>query len=58
MNNRDLQVNWNDTKVKQESDIFTDDDILLLEIKKDKHSGRLQVNYSNTKEDTQNIYSE
>ena len=58
MNNRDLQVNWNDSKVKQESDIFTDDDILLLEIKQDKHSGKLQVNYSNTKEDIQNIISE
>lgn len=58
MNNRELQINWNNINVKLESDIFTDDDMLLLEIKQEKHSGRFQISYINTKKDTENLISE
>lgn len=57
MNNKNLQVNWNYAKVRGELGIYTDDDMLLIEIMHDKHTGLFQINQS-MKEEIQNLISE
>ena len=57
MNTNEIQGNWNETKakLKQKFAILTDNDLLLLDGKKDELMGRLQVKLGKTKEELQKI---
>ena len=52
-----IQGNWNETKgkLKQKFAILTDNDLLLLDGKKEELLGRLQVKLGKTKEELQKI---
>jgi len=55
-----LDGNWNEIKgkLKQKFAILTDNDLLLVEGKKDELLGRLQHKLGKTKEELQKIFSE
>ncbi|SDC94439.1 CsbD family protein [Williamwhitmania taraxaci] len=55
-----LDGNWNEIKgkLKQKFAILTDNDLLLVEGKKDELLGRLQKKLGKTKEELQKIFSE
>jgi len=57
MNTTKMQGNWNETKgkLKQKFAILTDNDLILLDGKKDELLGRLQVKLGKTKEELQRI---
>ena len=61
MNNlSELKGNWNETKgkLKQKFAMLTDNDLLLVEGKKDELLGRLQIKLGKTKEEVNKIISE
>jgi len=60
MNTTGMQGNWNETKgkLKQKFAILTDNDVLLLEGKKEEMLGRLQIKLGKTKDELQKIISE
>jgi len=60
MSKNEIQGNWNETKgkLKQKFAILTDNDLLLLEGKKEEMQGRLQIKLGKTKEELQKIISE
>lgn len=53
MNTTELKGNWNEQKgkLKQKYANLTDDDLLMVEGKKDEMLGRLQVKLGKTKEE-------
>lgn len=55
----DILGNWNETKgkLKQKFAILTDDDLLLVEGKKDELLGRLQVRLGKTKTQIEKIFT-
>jgi uncharacterized protein YjbJ (UPF0337 family) len=57
MNTTGMQGNWNETKgkLKQKFAILTDNDLMLLDGKKEELLGRLQVKLGKTKEELQKI---
>jgi uncharacterized protein YjbJ (UPF0337 family) len=57
MNTHEVQGNWNETKgkLKQKFAILTDNDLLLVEGKKEELMGRLQVKLGKTKVELQRI---
>ena len=59
MNTNEIQGSWNETKgkLKQKFAILTDNDLLLLDGKKEEMMGRLQVKLGKTKEELQKIIS-
>lgn len=59
MNTTELKGNWEQqkAKLKQKFAILTDNDLLLLEGKKEEMLGRLQVKLGKTKEELQKIMS-
>jgi len=56
----ELKGNWNEIKgkLKQKYAILTDDDLLLVEGKKDELLGRLQVKLGKTKEEIDKLFSD
>ena len=59
MNTTGLKGNWAEQKgkLKQKFAMLTDDDVLLLDGKKEEMLGRLQVKLGKTKEELQKIIS-
>ena len=59
-NTTELLGNWNETKgkLKQQFAQLTDNDLLLIEGKKDELVGRLQVKLGKKKEEIRKIISE
>ncbi|HAQ18095.1 MAG TPA: general stress protein CsbD [Prolixibacteraceae bacterium] len=57
MNSTEMQGNWNVTKgkLKQKFAILTDNDLMLLDGKKEELLGRLQEKLGKTKEELQKI---
>ena len=55
-----LEAKWNEVKgkLKQKYALLTDDDVLLVEGKKDELLGRLQTKLGKTKEEIQKIISD
>lgn len=60
MNKTELKGNWNEQKgkLKQKFAILTDDDLMLIEGKKDELFGRLQIKLGKTEEELQRIMAE
>jgi len=60
MNTKQLKGNWELQmgKLKQKFAILTDDDVLLLEGKKDEILGKIQIKLGKSKEELQKIISE
>ncbi len=60
MNTTELNGNWEEQKgkLKQKFAMLTDNDLLLLEGKKDEMLGKLQVKLGKTKEELQKIIAE
>lgn len=60
MNTKELKGNWEQQmgKLKQKFAILTDNDLLLIEGKKEEMLGRLQIKLGKTKEELQKIISE
>jgi uncharacterized protein YjbJ (UPF0337 family) len=58
-NNIELTGNWNEIKgkLKQKFSILTDNDLLLVDGKKDELLGRLQVRLGKTKEEIRKLIS-
>ena len=58
-NTTELEGNWNEIKgkIKQKYAQLTEDDLLLVEGKKDELLGRLQVKLGKTKEELQKFIS-
>lgn len=56
----ELKGDWNETKgkLKQKFASLTDDDLLLVEGKKDEMLGRLQVKLGKTKEELHKLISD
>jgi uncharacterized protein YjbJ (UPF0337 family) len=57
MNTTEIKGNWNEQKgkLKQKFAILTDDDLLLVEGKKDEMLGRIQAKLGKTKEELAEI---
>jgi uncharacterized protein YjbJ (UPF0337 family) len=57
MNTTEIKGNWNEQKgkLKQKFAILTDDDLLLVEGKKEEMLGKLQVKLGKTKEELHKI---
>jgi uncharacterized protein YjbJ (UPF0337 family) len=60
MDTTGMRGNWNETKgkLKQKFAILTDNDVLLLEGKKEEMLGKLQIKLGKTKEELQKIISD
>ena len=60
MNTTELKGNWEQQKgkLKQKFAMLTDDDLLLVEGKKDEMFGKLQARLGKTKEEIHKIISE
>jgi uncharacterized protein YjbJ (UPF0337 family) len=60
MNTQSIKGNWNEQKgkLKQRFAELTDDDVLLVEGKKDELLGRLQVKLGKTKDEIVTILAE
>ncbi|NLB79322.1 MAG: CsbD family protein [Clostridiaceae bacterium] len=60
MNKTELKGNWNEQKgkLKQKFANLTDDDLMLIEGKKDELYGRLQIKLGKTEEELQKILAE
>jgi len=58
-NTIELTGNWNEIKgkLKQKFSFLTDDDLLLVDGKKDELLGRLQVRLGKSKEEIRNLIS-
>lgn len=59
-NKTELEGNWNETKgkLKQKFAMLTDNDVLLVEGKRDEMLGKIQIKLGKTKEEMQKIISE
>ncbi len=59
-NSTELKGDWNETKgkLKQKFALLTDNDVLLIEGKKDEMLGRIQIKLGKTKEELHKIISE
>jgi uncharacterized protein YjbJ (UPF0337 family) len=59
-NSTELKGDWNETKgkLKQKFALLTDNDLLLIEGKKDEMLGRLQIKLGKSKEELHKIISE
>ena len=59
MNTTELKGNWNEQKgkLKQKFAILTDDDLMLVEGKKDEMMGKIQIKLGKTKEELMAIIS-
>jgi uncharacterized protein YjbJ (UPF0337 family) len=59
-NTTELEGNWNEIKgkLKQKYAMLTDNDLLLIEGKKDEMLGRLQAKLGKTKEELHKLISE
>lgn len=57
MNTTEIKGNWNEQKgkLKQKFAILTDDDLLLVEGKKEEMLGKLQIKLGKTKEELHKI---
>jgi uncharacterized protein YjbJ (UPF0337 family) len=57
MNTTEITGNWNELKgkLKQKFAVLTDDDLLLIEGKKDEMLGRIQTKIGKTKEELKEI---
>ena len=57
MNTKELKGNWEEQKgkLKQKFAILTDNDVLLLEGKKEEMLGRLEIKLGKSKEELQKI---
>ncbi len=57
MNTTEIKGNWNEQKgkLKQKFAILTDDDLLLVEGKKEEMFGKLQIKLGKTKEELHRI---
>ncbi|RPH31626.1 MAG: CsbD family protein [Bacteroidales bacterium] len=57
MNTTEMKGNWNEQKgkLKQKFAILTDDDLLLVEGKKEEMFGKLQIKLGKTKEELHKI---
>lgn len=60
INSNSIEANWNETKgkLKQQFAMLTDNDVLLVEGKKDEMLGRLQAKLGKTKEELHKLISE
>lgn len=60
MNTTGIKGNWNEQKgkLKQKFAVLTDNDLMLLDGKKEELLGRLQITLGKTKEELQKIISE
>jgi len=60
MNTTELNGNWNEqkAKLKQKFAVLTDNDLMLLEGKKEELLGKLQIKLGKSKEELQKIISE
>jgi len=60
MNTTELKGNWNEQKgkLKQKFAVLTDNDLMLIEGKKEEMFGRLQKKLGKTKEELQKIIAE
>jgi uncharacterized protein YjbJ (UPF0337 family) len=60
MNTKEVKGNWEQQmgKLKQKFAILTDNDVLLLEGKKEEILGKLQIKLGKTKEELQKIISD
>jgi uncharacterized protein YjbJ (UPF0337 family) len=58
-NMTELNGNWNEIKgrLKQKFSVLTDDDLLLVDGKKDELLGRLQIKLGKTKEEIRKLIS-
>jgi uncharacterized protein YjbJ (UPF0337 family) len=58
-NMTELKGNWNEIKgkLKQKYSILTDNDLLLVDGKKDELYGRLQIKLGKTKEEIRDLIS-
>jgi uncharacterized protein YjbJ (UPF0337 family) len=58
-NMTELNGNWNEIKgkLKQKFSVLTDDDLLLIDGKKDELLGRLQIKLGKTKEEISKLIS-
>jgi uncharacterized protein YjbJ (UPF0337 family) len=56
-NTTELKGNWNEIKgkLKQQYSLLTDDDLLLVDGKRDELIGRLQIKLGKTKEEIQKL---
>lgn len=59
-NSTELKGDWNEIKgkLKQKFALLTDNDVLLIEGKKDEMLGRLQIKLGKSKEELHKIISE
>ena len=57
MNTQEIEGNWNEQKgkLKQKFADLTDNDLMLLDGKKDELRGRLQMKFGKTEEELQKI---
>lgn len=57
MNTTEIKGNWNEQKgkLKQKFAILTDDDLMLVEGKKEEMLGKLQIKLGKTKEELHKI---
>lgn len=60
MNTKEIKGNWNETKgkLKQKFAVLTDNDLMLLDGKKEELIGRLQIKLGKTKEELLKIISD
>ena len=60
MNTTELKGNWNEqkAKLKQKFAILTDDDLMLVEGKKDEMMAKLQIKLGKTKEEMHAIIAD
>jgi uncharacterized protein YjbJ (UPF0337 family) len=58
-NTTELKGNWNEIKgkLKQKYSMLTDDDLLMVDGKKDEMIGRLQIKLGKTKEEIRKLIS-
>jgi uncharacterized protein YjbJ (UPF0337 family) len=56
-NTTELKGNWNEIKgkLKQQFSLLTDDDLLMVDGKKDELIGRLQIKLGKTKEEIKKL---
>lgn len=59
-NSTELKGDWNETKgkLKQKFALLTDNDVMLIEGKKEEMLGRLQIKLGKSKEELHKIISE
>lgn len=60
MKNQEVKGNWNELKgkLKQQYATLTDDDLLLVEGKKDEMLGRLQIKLGKSREEVEKLIAD